>query len=163
MKHSGNQDAAAAKVMDQAYAEMHDTRYDWLRRHTSRRVLVIATLLSAVAFCVGLIADMDVLFAAGLLAYLICVFLGRRAVRLIVDLPDECLDERQRLMRNEVYRDAYIWLGALAAIVWLGVLFAYGFLELPVERAHVYGASFTIFALVFSLPTLVYAWNVQEI
>ncbi|MFK8016500.1 MAG: hypothetical protein AB8G17_13795, partial [Gammaproteobacteria bacterium] len=92
-----------------------------------------------------------------------CVFLGRRVVRLIVDLPDECLDERQQLMRNEVYRDAYIWLGALAAILWLGVLFAYGFLELSVEPAHVYGASFTIFALVFSLPTMVYAWNVPEI
>ncbi|MFK8014419.1 MAG: hypothetical protein AB8G17_03105, partial [Gammaproteobacteria bacterium] len=68
MKHSSHQEAAAAKVMDQAFAEMHDTRYDWLRRHASRRVLVIVTLISAVVFCAGLIADMNALFAAGVLA-----------------------------------------------------------------------------------------------
>lgn len=157
------QDIAAAKIMDQAYEEMHDTRYDWLRRAGSRRVLVVVTLVCAALLALGIVTDRPFVLAGGILGYLACLFLGRRAVRLVVDLPDDCLDERQLVLRNDVYRQAYVWLGAVVALGWLAAFFAYGVFQLPVERSQVYGITLTSFVLVFSLPTLVYAWRVPHV
>lgn len=158
-----NAEVAAAKIMDQAYAEMENTSYNWLRGRFARRCLVVLTFASAFLCLVGIALDRDFVTAAGVIAYVTCLFLGRRAVRLVADLPDECLDERLLTLRNEAYRGAYVAISALLSLSWLGVLIAYGFLELEVARAHVYAVVFTLFMVTFSLPTLSYAWWVDRV
>ena len=147
-----------ARIADRAQRELTDERYDWIRTPSRRRALVVANLASALAFGVGVMVDAPIIIALGLIAFVVTTYLGRRATRGIMDLPDELLDERQASSRNRAFRLAYM--GHLCTLSMAFVLATVTFagLGLGIASDHFIGSLLTLFALGLSMPTNVFAW-----
>jgi hypothetical protein len=101
-----------------------DERYDVLRGTAARRTLVAAFLVALallpVAFSVGSLPGLlGVAVAGGLWIAL------RISVRVVADLPDEVLDERQRALRDQAYVRAYRWLSGFVVLLGSSALIAF--------------------------------------
>jgi hypothetical protein len=77
----------------------------------------------------------------------------------VADMPDACIDERQRQVRDQAYRPAYIALAtiALLTVVYLGFATKFNF-PLPVSfwlDSMLNGVTF----IIASLPTAIVAWG----
>lgn len=90
--------------------------------------------------------------------------LMRRTVVNLPNLPEKMLDERQRRVRDDAFRTAYVALAAvitvMAAGVWLATMFA------PEAITVTNGAGqaiwWGVFLLTGTLPTAVIAWNTPD-
>lgn len=149
-------DRTRTAVARQAERELTDTRWDPLRTPTARRALVVA-------FAASLAVTTAVFVAAGgwglvaLAAPIAAVYLLRRSVRTVADLPDEHLDERLVAERDRTYVHAYRVLAAVTVVTVLT-------LQLVAERAtlgfHDVGAAFWLLTLgAVGLPSAVLAWT----
>lgn len=97
-------------------AQMTDTRFNWLRRRTGRRVLVAAM---AVAIALGPVAWIAGGSVWGIISVCVAALLWwalRISVRTVADLPAEFLDERQERVRDRAYVEAYRILAAIAVV-----------------------------------------------
>lgn len=95
---------------------MRDQRYDRLRTRRARRLLAGTMLLCVAALPVAFLLGGS---WAGLPVVMACAalwFTLRTSLRLVADLPEEYLDERQARLRNRAYVEAYRWLGAVAIL-----------------------------------------------
>ena len=111
-------------VEKQAEAILRDTKYSRLRTPRARVALVVSMAAIIVATPVawvfgGSLAGLGVV----LLSFLVWGAL-RVSVRVIADLPDRVLDERQVALRNAVYLDSYRWLAGLVLLAATGGLIA---------------------------------------
>jgi len=142
-----------------------DQRFQWLRSRTARRILVIISAL----LCVGIIPG----FAQGGLNVGIVVMIAaalswwvlRVSVRLVADLPDRFLDERQRAIRDRAYLGAYrIYasiIGGLATIGLVAFIFASENDAVTLTTTWNQAMGGVLFVLVIAsvLPSMVVAWR----
>ena len=154
----------AAAVGERADRLMADTHYDWLRTRRARVALVVGYVLAlaVVALCYLALGSV-----AGILAVVlaICVWvLLRLSVRTIADLPEQYLDERQAALRNEVYVEAYQWLGGIVGLLASAALVAFIVLGQDPDTWSIsitWDAAMALFwvvlGLVLALPSLVLA------
>lgn len=97
---------------DKAVAEMvetvmRDTRWDRLRTRPARLAIVAVMIALLVAIPVAWIT-LPALAALGVIVVAIGAWWAlRMSVRVVADLPEEYLDERQARMRDRAYVDAY--------------------------------------------------------
>jgi hypothetical protein len=109
-------------VEKQAEAILSDTKYSRLRTRPARVALVVTMVAIIVVTPVAWILGGSLVgLGVVLLSFLVWGAL-RVSVRVIADLPDRVLDERQVALRNAVYLDSYRWFAAfvlLAATVGL--------------------------------------------
>lgn len=103
-------DAAVAQWADRV---LTDTRFARLRTRRARVALVAAEIAMIFATALAWLALGAI---AGILAVgltLGVLYLLRRSVRVVADMPDHLLDERQLGLRNAMYVEAYRYLAAL--------------------------------------------------
>lgn len=107
-------DAALEAMADKMLTE---TKFAWLRTRRARTglvwlqiVLLVATPLTWI--WVGTLAGLGVVIAS-----FVALFFLRRSVRVMADLPDEFLDERQLARRNASYVEAYRVFGGLVMVL----------------------------------------------
>jgi hypothetical protein len=151
----------AAAVGQRADRLMADTHYDGLRTRPARVALVVGYGASLVLVAVSYLALGSI---AGILAVLLAIgvwVLLRLSVRTIVDLPEDYLDERQAALRNEVYVEAYQWLGGLVGLLASAALVAFIVLGRDPDTWSIsitWNAAMAIFwvvlGLVLALPSL---------
>jgi type IV secretory pathway VirB3-like protein len=161
-----NEQVVAARVE----ANMADTRFAGLRTRSARVALAV-TMIALIA----IIPVVWVLFGvvSGILAVLIGFvvwWLLRMSVRLVADLPEEYLDERQSIMRNRLYVDAYRWLGGLVVLLASAGLVAFiVFGEDPetwkvaLSYNGVMGIFWMLEAAALSIPSIVLALTDREL
>lgn len=149
---------------------MVDTRFQSLRTRKARVALAVAMS----ALIVVIPATWIVLGSiAGIVAVLVGVvvwWLLRMSVRLVADLPDEYLDERQTDLRNRSYLEAYRWLAGLVIVLAATALLAFIVLgedpntwSVALGYNTVMGIFWMLEAAALSIPSIVLALRDQEL
>ena len=141
-----------------------DQKFQWLRSRNARRTLVVVTTL----LIVGIIpawAQGGAIF--GLLvtaaAFAAWWLLGM-STRSIADLADRFLDERQRVVRNRAYFNAYrIFVSIVGGFATVGLVAFILVTEsdevtLTTTWNQAMGGVFFLLALAMILPSMVVAW-----
>lgn len=160
----------ARVVAERAARIMADTRFQRLRTRRAR----IALATGMIALVAAIPAAWILLGAiAGIVAVVVGVvvwWLLRMSVRLVADLPEEYLDERQADLRNRSYVEAYRWLGgAVVVLASAGVL---GFIVLgedpdtwriALSYDTVMGIFWALEAAALSTPSIVLALGDREL
>ncbi len=142
----------------QSNRELTDTRWDPIRRRRPRQALVVTfgaslTLVAVVFWTAG---------SWGLVALtpaIATLYLLRRAVRTLADLPDEVLDERLIAERNRVYLDSYRILAA--AMVLLLIVLSLAADRAPVDFYDISAVFWPLCLAAIGLPSAVLAWTAQ--
>lgn len=142
-----------------------DQRLQWLRTMTARRALVVLSALLTIgvvpAFVLGGSTVGILTTAAGFGSW----WLLRRSVRLVADLPDRFLDERQRKQRDRAYFDAFriyaSLIGGLATLALIGFVVAQVNDEVSITITWQEAIGTTLFVLLLStvLPSMALAWR----
>jgi hypothetical protein len=109
----------------------------------------------------------------GILAVLVGIvvwWLLRMSVRLVADLPEEYLDERQSTLRNRLYVDAYRWFGGLVVLLASAGLVAFIVLgedpdtwRVALSYNGVMGIFWMLEAAALSIPSIVLALKDREL
>ncbi|HSL59280.1 MAG TPA: hypothetical protein VK866_15645 [Acidimicrobiales bacterium] len=107
-------DAAVAEWADRVLA---DTRFARWRTRRARVALVAAEIALIVATPVAWITLGAIAGIVTVLATFGVLYLLRRSVRVVADMPDHLLDERQLALRNAMYVEAYRYLAGLVVIM----------------------------------------------
>lgn len=146
-----------------ATAALRDTRWNALRTRPARIALVAALAVVIVGMIPAWVllpswAALLVVIAAALLWVAI-----RVSVRVVADLPDQFLDERQNRVRDRAYVEAYRWLSAVAvaaaAAGLVGILLSQNGdrVQIDLSFGWVQGIFWTIETLVLVLPSVIIA------
>ena len=161
-----NEQVVAARVE----AIMADTQFASLRTRPARVALAVTM--------VALIVIIPLVWVLlGAIPGIIAVFVGvvgwwllRMSVRLVADLPEEYLDERQIALRNRLYVDAYRWFAGLVVLLASAGLLAFIVLGEDPHTWHValsYNGIMGIFwmleAAALSMPSIVLALRDREL
>ncbi len=161
-----NDEAVAARVE----AIMADNRFAGLRTRRARVALAV-TMIALIA----VIPLSWVLFGSipGILAVVVGIvvwWLLRMSVRLIADLPEDYLDERQTALRNSVYVDAYRWFGGVVVLLASAGLLAFIVLgedpdtwRVALSYNGVMGIFWLLEAAALSIPSIVLALKDREL
>jgi type IV secretory pathway VirB3-like protein len=161
-----NEQAVAARVE----AIMADTRFAGLRTRPARVALAVTMIA-----LIGIIPLVWVLFGSipGILAVIVGIvvwWLLRMSVRLVADLPEEYLDERQSTLRNRLYVDAYRWFGGLVVLLASAGLIAFIVLgedpdtwRVALTYNGVMGIFWMLEAAALSIPSIVLALKDREL
>lgn len=131
----------------------------WAFRQSSRRALVVALMLSPLALPLAVwLSSLNQLLGVALaplllVGYIVMLAWLIGATHAKADSPDEYLDEREIVVRNEVYLKSFRVIGALIALGFVGFTF---FPDAPIPARVVFGL---LFPIVLFLPTCVLAWT----
>jgi hypothetical protein len=106
-----------AAVAEWAERILTDTRFARLRTRRARIGLVAAEIALIIVTPVAWIALGAIAGILAVVAALAVLYLLRRSVRVVADMPDHLLDERQLSVRNAMYVEAYRYLAALVVIM----------------------------------------------
>lgn len=153
-----------ARVAAHADRVLSETRFARLRTRRARLAIVTLELVLILAtpvvwLTVGSIAGLAVVVVAigGL-------WVLRRSVRVIADLPDDVLDERQRRRRDSMYVEAYRWFAGVIVIAASAGLVAFIVNADADDRWTVtltwdlvMGGFWTIWLLTVAMPSMVVA------
>jgi len=149
---------------------MADVRFQRLRTRPAR--ILLASSMSALVLVIPA-AWIGVGSPAGIVAVGVgaaVYWLLRMSVRLVADLPEEFLDERQVELRNRAYVESYRWLGGLAVILASAGLLAFIILAKDpdtwrVELSYdmVMGIFWMVTAAALSIPSIVLALRDREL
>ena len=154
-------------VSESAERDLHDERYDWLRSLSRRRWLVGATLAMPVCYGLTLFYDWPLVSLICLIAYGAAWFLLRRATRLIADLPEEFLDERQLTVRYRAYYHAFLGAAAVLSVLLLIVmanqLLAKAIGSAELSTSQLFDLIIAALFVVLPLPTAIFAWTEPEL
>ncbi len=157
-------------VAERAERIMTDTRFQGLRTRPARLGLSVAmtaliVLIPAAWVVLGSIAGI-----VAVLVGIVVWWLLRMSVRLLADLPEEYLDERQSSLRNRTYVEAYRWFGGLVILLAGAGLLAFIVLGEDPDTWRValsYNAIMGIFwmleAAALSIPSIVLALRDREL
>ena len=161
-----NEQVVAARVE----AIMADTRFAGLRKRPARVALAVTMIA-----LIGIIPLVWVLFGSipGILAVIAGVvtwWMLRMSVRLVADLPEQYLDERQSTLRNRLYVDAYRWFGGLVVVLASTGLLAFIVLgedpdtwKVALSYNAVMGIFWMLEAAALSIPSIVLALTDREL
>lgn len=124
-----------------------------------RRVLVVCYATVLVAFpVVAWLTGSALAVAVVALPYLVGTLMIAVATGGVLDKPIRRLDERQRQIRRTLFADPYSTGAALGLAGGLIIAFS-----LQAEDALVLGIFMFVFGLLFGLPTMLYAWSIQDL
>ena len=142
---------------------MSDTRWDRLRTRPARVGIVAAMIALLVAVPVAWLT-LPALAALGVLVVAIGVWWAlRMSVRVIADLPEEYLDERQTRVRDRAYVDAYRWfagltlLAATIALVWFVAVSENDVATVEISWNQAMAVFWAFEGLALTLPSIVLA------
>ena len=142
---------------------MSDTRWDRLRTRPARVGIVAAMIALLVAVPVAWLT-LPALAALGVLVVAIGVWWAlRMSVRVIADLPEEYLDERQTRVRDRAYVDAYRWfagltlLAATIALVWFVAVSENDVATVEISWNQAMAVFWVFEGLALTLPSMVLA------
>jgi hypothetical protein len=163
---------SAAGAAARALGPDHERRWGWLLRRRSRRVLVVASVATWALLLAGGLAP-EPTWERTAFAFLLsvaCYFLLREASRLITELPEIYLDERQLRIRDESFTIAYkVLSGVLGVVAGLGVagLVIASSGDTPTFPAIGYeagiAAALSLGMTMQSLPAAVLAWREPDL
>lgn len=150
-------------VADMVETVMHDTRWDPLRTRRARLTIVAAMVSLLVAIPTAWIT-LPAAAALGLMAVAAGVWwMLRMSVRVIADLPEEYLDERQVRVRDRAYLDAYRWfsgltlLGATLVLVWFVMVSDNDVATVTISWGTAMAVFWAFEGLALTLPSIVLA------
>ncbi|MHC5794886.1 hypothetical protein ACVXZ4_01880 [Lacisediminihabitans sp. FW035] len=167
---TSRKDRNKQQVADRVDRIMSDTRFQSLRTSRARFALAAAmiALIVVIPACWILLGSI-----AGIVAVLVGAVLWwmlRLSVRLVADLPDEYLDERQTLLRDRTYLEAYRWLAALVIVLAGAALLAFVVLgqdpdtwKVALNYNAVMGIFWMLEAAALSIPSAVLALRDREL
>ncbi|MBU6245183.1 MAG: hypothetical protein KGP12_08220 [Actinomycetales bacterium] len=146
---------------------LDDRRFQGLRGRSARRALaVVAALCSLGIVPAYAVAGSIVGILVTGLAWL-AWWLLRLSTRTIADLPDRFLDERQRLLRDRSYLDAYrIYAGLIACLATVALVAFVAVsqddaVQLVITWPQAFGLVMFMITLAAVLPSMVVAWREQ--
>lgn len=144
---------------------MEDTRLDGLRTLARRRWLVLGWVLVTAASVAAILLDEPLVQLAAIAVGGGAVWLLRRVVRLVADLPDDFLDERQVATRDRVYRRAYSIVTSTVVAVVMVASIAWDAARIPFELApvHLDALFWAVLLAALGTPSAVYAWTQREV
>ncbi len=150
-------------VADMANTVMRDTKWDWMRTRPARRTIVgvMIALLLAIPLSWIFLPDLVALGVIGLAG--LAWWALRMSVRVIADLPEEFLDERQARMRDRAYVESYKWFAALtliaatAALIWFIVASENDVVTVDITWGGAMAIFWTFEGLALTLPSIVLA------
>ncbi len=152
-----------AAVAAMAETVMRDTRWNWLRTRRARLGIVALMIVMLIAIPVAWLT-LPALAALGVIALAVVVWWAlRMSVRVVADLPEEYLDERQARVRDRSYVDAYRWFAgitlaaATAALVWFVIVSIDDVVVLELTWAGAMAIFWTFEGLALALPSMVLA------
>jgi hypothetical protein len=157
-----------AAVAAMAETVMRDTRWDWLRTRRAR--------LGIVALMIGMLVAIPVVWmtlpslaALGVVGLAAIVWWAlRMSVRVVADLPEEYLDERQARVRDRAYVEAYrLFAGitlaaATVALVWFVVVSIDDAVLVEVTWNGAMAVFWTFEGLALALPSMVLALRERD-
>jgi hypothetical protein len=106
-----------AIVAERAERILSDTRFAALRTRRARLALVTVQIVLMVAVPVAWLTLGAIAGLVAVLAAIGVLYLLRQSVRVVADLPDHVLDERQLALRNAMYVEAYRYLAGLVVLM----------------------------------------------
>ncbi|MEL6447768.1 MAG: hypothetical protein AAFQ62_07500 [Pseudomonadota bacterium] len=156
-------DPVAQEAEEALYGENHA----WLRSQRARRWLVVVAGAAIILSTASRLADWPFLALPAILVFLASWVGLRIAVRKIIDLPDQYIDERMRERRGIAYRHAYAGIGALLSVIMLAhiaLTLLAKYQGWPSMTGEVwFELSFTMVFSMMILPNAVYAWTERDI
>lgn len=155
-------------VAEMADSVMRDTRFDWMRTRAARRgiVALMIAMLFAMPVAWMTLPSLAALGVVGLAA--IVWWALRMSVRVVADLPEEYLDERQARVRDRAYVDAYRWFAgitlaaATVALVWFVVVSIDDAVLVEVTWNGAMAVFWTFEGLALALPSMVLALRERD-
>jgi len=155
-------------VAEMADSVMRDTRFDWMRTRAARRGIVALMIAMLVAMPVAWMT-LPSLAALGVVGLAAIVWWAlRMSVRVVADLPEEYLDERQARERDRAYVDAYRWFAgitlaaATVALVWFVVVSIDDAVLVEVTWNGAMAVFWTFEGLALALPSMVLALRERD-
>jgi hypothetical protein len=157
-------------VAERTASIMADTKFQALRSRPARIVLAVsmAALIALIPAAWILLGSIAGLVAVGL--GIVVWWLLRMSVRLVADLPEEYLDERQTELRNRTYVEAYRWFGGLVIILAGAGLMAFVILgedpntwKIALSYDAIMGLFWALEAAALSIPSIVLALRDREL
>ena len=155
-------------VAEMADSVMRDTRFDWMRTRAARRSIVALMIAMLVAVPVAWMT-LPSLAALGVVGLAAIVWWAlRMSVRVVADLPEEYLDERQARVRDRAYVDAYRWFAgitlaaATVALVWFVVVSIDDAVLVEVTWNGAMAVFWTFEGLALALPSMVLALRERD-
>ena len=150
-------------VADMADSVMRDTKWDWMRARPARLAIVgvMIGLLVAIPFSWIFLPDLVALGVVGLAALVWWAL--RMSVRVIADLPEEYLDERQARLRDRAYVESYKWfagltlIAATAALIWFVFASENDVVTLDITWSGAMAIFWAFEGLALTLPSMVLA------
>jgi hypothetical protein len=122
MKKLSSRERNEKAVADMADSVMRDTRWDWMRTRRARRAIVGVMIAMLVAIPLAWVF-LPSLAALGVVAIAAIVWWAlRMSVRVVADLPEEYLDERQARVRDRAYVESYRWFAGITLAAATGAL-----------------------------------------
>ena len=118
--------------------------------------------ISLLLFLIGLPMQTPLVTVAGLLGYGVTAVMLRITTRGVADYPDGVLDERQVMVRNAAYLNAYRAIGGLIALLAIGLLCARIFGGEAPAAEWVEQALFSLLFTAIVAPSCVVAWTEKE-
>ena len=150
-------------VADMADTVMRDTKWDWMRTRRARLIIVGVMIAMLVAIPLSWIFLPD-LVALGVIALAVVVWWAlRMSVRVVADLPEEFLDERQARVRDRAYVEAYRWfagltlIAATAALIWFVVASENDVVSVELTWGVAMATFWAFEGLALTLPSIVLA------
>jgi len=152
-------------VAEMAETVMRDTRWDWMRTRRARRGIVALMIALLIAMPIAWLT-LPALAALGVIGLAAVVWWAlRMSVRVVADLPDDYLDERQARVRDRAYLDAYRWfagitlLAATVALIWFVVVSDDDLVVVELTWGGAMAIFWTFEGLALALPSIVLALN----
>jgi len=149
---------------------MSDTRFQALRTRPARVALAVSmiALILLIPLAWMLWGTIPGLLAVG--AGFVVWLLLRLSVRLVADLPEEYLDERQTDLRNRTYLDSYRWFAGLVIALASAGLLAFVVLgedpdtwKVALSYNAVMGLFWMLEAAALAIPSVVLALRDREL
>lgn len=155
-------------VADVAETVMRDAKWDGMRTRRARLVIVGVMIAMLVAIPLSWIFLPD-LVALGVIALAIVVWWAlRMSVRVVADLPEEFLDERQARVRDRAYVEAYRWFAGLtlvaatAALIWFVIASENDLVTVDITWGVAMAIFWTFEGLALTLPSIMLALREGE-
>jgi hypothetical protein len=151
-------------VEARARRALTDTRFARLRTRRARVGLVAAQIGSVVLTPVAWLVGGAIPGIIAVIAAVVVLALLRRSVRVVADLPEEYLDERQLALRNEMYVEAYRYLAGIVVVLASAGLIAFmvqaddaDTWSVELTWNHVMAAFWVVQLLALALPSMAVA------
>jgi FtsH-binding integral membrane protein len=140
------------------FRQVNSAFADKLQRRSRRRLIVIATIVSAVGIGAAIAAGGDdiVFVALATVPFWLCMVLLNFSLRGIFELDDNRLDEHQIAVRNSAYKSAY----GFTLIFLVLVITVASVVDL--DRIRTFATAATAFFICALAPRLITAWTAEN-